>query len=277
MSKIKEKPIFKLKDIMEEDITNYKFGYPASIFDINRIPEHTMPNQVKDEIPTMNKFGFMKFEFEEYNKSFINYASNISKPALEIGSAYGWLAKKALEKDINYIASDVSTDHLEILLKNAPKDKLNNLSIYPSEFPKEINFPQKSIGAVFVGRVLHFLTGELIEKGLEKIHNWLDDDGKLFCTNCSIYHYTVKNEIISSYNKKFAEGVKWPGILHNLKEAAPMNADYVDNFLNVFDIPQLEALLPNFGFKIEKISLFDFPNDTDSGGKGHIGFIARKI
>ncbi len=274
---LKEKEIFKLKDFIEKNEKPYEFGYPARLFDIGRLSEHTMPERVKDEVPTMNKYGFMKFEYEEYNKSFIEFASNLQKPALEIGSAYGWLAKKAVEKDINYIASDVSTDHLEFLLKNTPKEKISNLTIYPAEFPKEIDFPKKSIGAVFIGRVLHFLRGELIEEGLRKIHDWLEDDGKLFCTNCSIYHYTVRDEIISSYKKKFAKGIKWPGILHNLREAAPMNAAYVGDFINVFDIPQLEALLPEVGFEIEKISLFDYPNDTDSGGKGHVGFVAKKI
>ena len=42
------------------------------------------------------------------------------------------------------------------------------------------------------------------------------------------------------------------------------------------DQPELEQIVENNGFKIEQISLFDYPNDVDSEGKGHIGFIATK-
>ena len=56
-----------------------------------------------------------------------------------------------------------------------------------------------------------------------------------------------------------------------------MHKEYVEPFLNVFDIPQLESLLIAHGFQIDKISLFSYPEDTASGDIGHIGCVATKI
>ena len=67
-------------------------------------------------------------------------------------------------------------------------------------------------------------------------------------------------------------------VITNQKEIAPEHADYIQDYFHVFDIPQLAKLLPNHGFKINKIKLFDYPSDVYSEhNEGHIGFIATKI
>jgi polyketide synthase PksJ len=250
----------------------------ANSIDIDSLPDHKKPEQVRDEIPTFNKFGYMKFEFEEFSKYFVDYAKEAKYPVLEIGSAYGWVTHKALEVGATIIALDISAEHLEVLLKDAPKDKINNLSVVQGAFPNDINFSVNSFDAILASRIFHFLEGEDIEKGLNKAHDWLVDGGKLICTNCSIYHSSVKNQMLKIFETRIAEGDEWPGTVRSHEEQDPVHKDYSGDFLNVFYKEQLEKLLPRHGFVIEKIEYFDYPSDPwPDNGKGHIGFIARKI
>ena len=79
------------------------------------------------------------------------------------------------------------------------------------------------------------------------------------------------------YKKRVEEQIEWPGVIENHWSIAPMHEPYVEQFLNVFDLPQLSNLLPKHGFRIDKINLFSYQGDTTSGDIGHIGFVATKI
>ena len=125
--------------------------------------------------------------------------------------------------------------------------------------------------------MFHFLDGENIEKGLKKIHSWLKPSGKLFFIVVSPYNVAIKEGCLSVYKQRVKEGNKWPGVIENQWEINPAHKEYVEPYLHVFDIPQLEKLLPQCGFEIKKIKLFDFPNEINSEDKGHVGFVATKI
>ena len=82
-----------------------------------------------------------------------------------------------------------------------------------------------------------------------------------------IFHFLEGNEA----------GDKWAGIVRSLKQQDPVHDNYSQDFLNAFYTQQFEELLPEFGFRVDKISLFNYPNDTTAADQGHIGFIATKI
>ncbi|RYE05547.1 MAG: class I SAM-dependent methyltransferase [Rickettsiaceae bacterium] len=251
------------------------FGIKATDV-IGDILEYKVPERIRDEIPTLNQYGYMKEELDEFSQEFLTYAASSSDIVLELGTAYGWLVSRALERGIKIIANDISEEHLAVLLKNNLENHLENLYLYLGKFPEEVNFPKESLAAVMSARMFHFLDGNDVEKGLSKVHNWLKADGKFFFSNCSIYHYSVKDQLIQ-YKERAAAGDLWPGQVTNQRERAPMHAPYVQDLFNAFDIPQLEQLLPKFGFEIERIKLFDYPKDTYSEGIGHVGLVARKI
>ncbi len=236
-----------------------------------------LPDQIRDEVPTKNRMGYMKLELDEYSKEFVELAVKTKERVFEIGCAYGVVARQVLLRGGNITVCDMSQEHLNIFSEGLSAKLAKNVDLYAGEFPNEIEIEKKSMKAVLISRVMHFLKPEKIEKGLEKIHRWLKDGGKLYFTAITPYVVTLKDNFLPTYEQRVANKEKWPGIIRNHWELAPIHAEYLGNFLNVFDIPQLEALLPEFGFEIEKISLFDFPNDTDSGGKGHVGFVAKKI
>lgn len=261
-----------------EKVEKSDLGISALSLDTKQLSNIKVPEQIRDEIPTLNRMGYMKVDMDEFCQDFIDYAKKTQDIVLELGCAYGMIVQQVLENKGKIIASDLSEDHLSVLLKNTPKDYMDNLFLYPGAFPNAINLPNESVGAVLTSRMVHFLTPEEIELGLKKIHNWLLPKGKLFFTSVSPYHDVFREQFLHIYKNRVEEGEKWPGVIENQWMINPKHQDYVGQYLNIFDIPQLESLLPEYRFKIEKIKLFDYPNDTESrSNRGHIGFVAQKI
>jgi polyketide synthase PksJ len=267
----------KLDDYLQKNSED--LGVRASSINIDALPDHKQPEQVRDEIPTLNQFGYMKFELEEFSKAFINHAGKAKNPVLEIGSAYGFVTHKVLaETNAQMVANDINQAHLEVLLKNAPKDKLSNLSVVQGSFPEEIEFLNNTFDTILISRVLHFLEPEKVEQGLDKIHKWLTKDGKFICTNSSIYHSSVKNQMLETFEERIENGDEWAGITRSREDQDTIHKNLLPSFLNLFHITQLETLLPKHGFQIEQINYFDYPSDPwPDEGKGHIGFVASKI
>jgi polyketide synthase PksJ len=262
---------------MKEEIKIENIGTLASTLDLSKIELKNIPDRIKDEIPTLNQFGYMKEELDEYSEEFILNSKNAKNPVMEIGTAYGYVSLKVLEQGARLIANDISQEHLDHLVSKTTKDKLKNLSIINAAFPGDVDLPKNSLDSLLISRVIHFFDGITIERALDKIHDWLIEGGSLYLTSCSIYHYAVKHSMPEKYNALRSDDIYWPGIIENQKTMAKDHAPFVRDLFHVFDIPQLEELLPKHGFKIERISLFDYPDDTDSGGKGHVGFKATKI
>ncbi|MGI4775974.1 MAG: class I SAM-dependent methyltransferase [Janthinobacterium lividum] len=254
-----------------------EFGFRAEDLSYVESTSYIIPNQIRDDIPTLNKFGYMKADICGYGYDFIDYASNIEDMVLELGTAYGQVVLEALNRGANIIANDISTEHLEILLENASDKYLDKLFLYPGKFSDEIDFSENSLGAIYTARMIHFLSGDEVIKGLKKIHNWLKRDGKLYFISVTPHHLAFRERFLPIYNDRVIRGEEWPGRIENHWEIAPQHEEFVPNFIQTFDIPQLEQLLPKFGLEIEKISLFDYPNDICSDGVGHVGLVARKV
>lgn len=263
---------------MDNEIFALGQNTKASSIDIKNILLKPKPGQIRDEIPTLNEYGYMKFEFEEYSKKFVDVSKESKLPVLEIGAAYGWVVHKCLDAGARVVAVDASGDHLLHLIKDADQSKIDNLEIQQAYFPKEVNFEPETFGAILMARVLHFLTPDEIEIGLAKIHNWLSKEGYFIVTNCSIYHSCVKAKMGEEFKSRILKGDKWPGLVYNQKEVSPVHANFTKDFLHVFTLEQLVELLPKHGFFVEKIGYFDYPSDQwDDNDRGHIGFVARKI
>lgn len=260
-----------------ESTDREEFGIPAKKIIDNIDLEISVPEQIRDEIPTLNRTGYMKIDLDEFSKEFIKYAADINERVLELGCAYGLVVKNVLEKNGKVIACDLSPEHLKVLVKNSPRGKLNNLHVYPGRFPDEIDLPNESIGAVLTSRMFHFLDGKNIEIGLKKIHTWLKPNGKLFFIVVSPYNTAIKEGCLTIYQQRVKEGDEWPGVIENQWQINPAHKEYVEPYLHVFDASRLETLLPKHGFKIDKIKLFDFPNEVNGEGKGHVGFVATKV
>ena len=264
-----------LKEYLETIKTN--LGIEALKVDLKKLTEVEVPQELVYGIPVLNKQGYVRITTNEYTDSFIDTSSKADKPVLEIGCAYGHISQRVLEAGGRIVACDLGEEHLEILLRQTPKEYLKNLHVYPARFPNEVDFPENSFTAIMASRVLHFLDGNSLEKGFEKIYNWLTPNGKFYFISLSIYKSYLEKLYLPQYRKNIANGIKWAGEIENQLLSVPHHEEFAPKFIHVFDVPQLEEILPEFGFKIEKIGLFDYPDDRISDNKGHIGFIAKKI
>lgn len=253
------------------------YGFSAFGAPQEQLKAIIIPDQIRDEIPTLNKFGYMKIDLDEFTEEFVQKAAVNNSYNLELGTAYGYVVTQVLKRGGKIIANDVSREHLEVLLRNTDEEHLKNLFLYPGRFPNEIDLPDNSVASVLTSRMMHFLDAEEIDKGFKRIHDWLIPEGKLYFISVTPHHASFKDKFLPIYKEREKQGEKWPGRIENHWEISPQHEPYVPEFLHVFDVPQLEQLLPEYGFEIEKIGLFDYPKDTDSAGKGHIGLIARKV
>jgi len=251
-------------------------GVAASKIDVASLCDVKLPAQIRDEIPTLNKTGYMKQYLDEYSQAFVDHAATSDDYVLEIGCAYGFVVQKALKKAAKVVASDLSEEHLIYLLKNTPKEYLGNLVVNRGYFPFELDLPRGSMSAVLASRVLHFLDGDDIEEALDKIFGVLKENGKFYFTGVTPYHESIRARFLHTYDSYLINGVKWPGLIDDPEIIDPMHNDYMDQTLHVFDKKRLVDLLPEHGFEIEKIGYFQYPGDTASGPNGHIGLIARK-
>lgn len=253
-----------------------KIGIPARMINIGELPQRIIPGQVRDEIPTMNQTGYMKSEFDPFGQEFIEIARSASNPVLEIGPAYGWMTHQLLEAGASVVAVDISREHLEILLQKTLKKNLDKLHVYQGIFPEDTDFEANSFDAVFVSRVMHFLTGDRIRAGLDKIYKWLTPKGSFFATNCSIFHSSV-SKMKDIFDKRIRDGEEWPGRVYKSTGIDEVHNDYAPLFLNVFYEEQLRSLLGEHGFVVKKIQYFDYPGDPwPDDNKGHIAFVASK-
>jgi len=262
---------------MLKEITKLKLGIPATAVNIDLIKDVDQIKQLRDELVVSNNFGYMKMATDEYTDMFIAGAGRVDEPVLEIGGAYGYVAQKVLKAGGKLTALDIGERNLEVLLKQTPKEYLKNLHVYPASFPEEVDFPAETFNAVLASRVLHFLDGKTLENGLDKLHKWLKPNGKFYFTAISVEHDAIREKFKPIYQDNLKKEVKWPGEIENQHIYAPEHASYVPEFIHAFDIQGLSRTLPQHGFQVEKIGLFNYVGDTTAGDKGHIGFVATKV
>ena len=244
---------------------------------LQKSPAINLPNQIRDEIPTMNQFGYMKIDLDEFCKDFIDYSRGAEGVVLELGCAYGFVVRQVLEGGGKIVAGDLSNEHLSVLVKQTKEQDRENLHIAQGRFPEGFNFKDDSFDAILSSRMFHFLEGEEIKAGLDKVYKFLKPSGKFFFTSVSPYNYTLRDGFLDIYKKRVEEKEEWPGVVRDFNERAKEHVDYLQNFIHAFDTDHLNSLLPKHGFEIEKIKYFDYPNNIDSDNKGHIGFVARKV
>ncbi len=252
-------------------------GIEAATVDRSKLTMQPIPVEGMYGIPVLNKQGYVRTTQNEYIEAFVESAKDASGLLLEIGCAYGNIVRRVLQTGKKIVACDLGAEHLEILIRDCPGKYLKNLHVYPGRFPEEVSFPARSFYSILASRVLHFLDGRTFEQGLRKINKWLVPEGKLYFTGLSIYKSYIKDNFWEQYQKNIVNGKKWPGEIENQLDFSPQHRGIAPEFIHVFDIPQLELLLPEFGFTIDKIGFFDYRDDALSDNKGHIGFIATKV
>lgn len=237
-----------------------------------------MPFSENGFIPTLNHYGYMLNTPDPYSSMFIEHAGKASGFVLDIGAAYGVATLPALEKGAHVIASDLDERHLKILWERTSLSLRPRLIMKAGIFPTEVSFPPFAFEAVLASGVLHYLSGEELEKAFKAIFASLKHKGKFFFFTSTPYIGLFK-EFLPLYYEKKRQNDKWPGLITDSWMYAPHRKSDLPKRINLLDEDILERLFLEIGFTIEKksyVSMSDYPSDIQSDGKEYIGFIGKK-
>ena len=237
-----------------------------------------MPPVENGSIKTINfGGGAMLLDLDPVSERFIDFSASCCLPVLDIGCAYGIATLPALERTSSaVIANDICPEHLVLIAKQAAPEARSRLFLAAKKFPEEVDFPENSLGAVLMSRVLHFLRGEDIEKGFEKIAKWLAPGGKLFIITATPYQKPIQ-DLISLYEERWEQGDPWPGYIPDY--AQRNGYDNLFPFLNVMDERPLKKSLEKAKLVMESTEFVDRQNTVPRialDGREGIGVVAIK-
>lgn len=240
------------------------------------VKEYPLSIVAEDERSTLNNMGTTMKNVGPFSLKFLEFAAQSSLPVLSVGEGTGNITQLALEKNITFIANDMDPRHLGHIYASTPQEKQGYLFLKAGKFPDEVNLPKESLGAIYFGRVLHFQTGEEIEKSLQAAFNILKPGGKVFGRASAPFQ---KNLIpfLATYEKRKEDGVLWPGICTDMQQGWPTLHPYLPSFMHLLDVDVLSRTLKEIGFEIEDCSYtpIDHPDFKLDGREG-VGFIAIK-
>jgi SAM-dependent methyltransferase len=257
--------------------------YNASFFKKEEQMEQTPLKRppVKDNlITTLNRMGYMLAKPDTFNQAFIDFATIVEAPVLEIGCAYGVATIPALEKGASVIANDLDERHLTLLKSYAPPSSLERLQLKPGRMPEDLDFPQESLGAVLASRVLNFVHPTKLEQSFHLIFKWLKKGGKFFYLGGSPWSGTYAR-FLPQYDHNKRKGIPWPGFIGNIKVyASPERAANLPQFVTLLDKDEVKNLMEQAGFKIQTLSYAavdeENPPEMKLDGHEYIGAIGVK-
>jgi SAM-dependent methyltransferase len=195
---------------------------------------------VYGRIATLNGYGASDPASNEIIEDFIQWAKakapHASDPGkvavqsyvLEVGGAFGFVARRVLDNGSYLLFNDLSEDHIQIAEQGFPENlQPSQYEVFPGEFPafpkepglfKELQ--EKRIVGIGAFMVAHFMSGEKFEEFLDKIHRLLVPGGRVFITAATIYNRLFEREIPSYENRKrdFFDKGKSKSSLPSLKE-----------------------------------------------------------
>lgn len=229
-------------------------------------------------VVTLNKQGYMTSTIDVYMQAFIDYASTCSGKVVDIGAAYGVATIPALTKGANVIANDTDERHLNILKDRTPPEFHSNLELLVGSFPDDLNFEKNCIEAFLIARVLHFFSPEKLLFSINKLHDWLKPNGKIFLTAETPYLKNIAT-FIPIYEKRLKEGELWAGFMEDVIKYNPERGKFLPKTMLFLDRNTLRIIFENAGFIIEKIDFLprpEFPDDMRLDNRESVGLICRK-
>ena len=235
------------------------FGILLSTLDLSKVPNIEMPPPADDgRIPVYNGNGYATLDLEPLSQEFIDYSSTIKDPVLDGGAAYGLTSITALKKGATVICNEIEQKQLDYIahIKTITNDEKKRLYLKQGSI-LEIDFPNNSIGAIHLSRVMHFFKPNEVEKFFEKSYKWLVPNGRLYIVTMSQYHYGNPKGFSEKYNKEIREGIEWPGMINDYKFKGE---DYV---LHAIDPIVMMRVATKYGFTCKKIELWGGPKDDD--------------
>ena len=196
--------------------------------------------------PTLNQMGFMLTELDPYVSDFIVKAKS---PFLDIGCAFGKSTLYALQLGKEVIANDISEEHIKIIQSQVKSSKNASIKYNKACFPYELHFEQNSLGSVLASRVLHFLKGDDILQGCQKVFDWLQKDG-LFCILSETPFRKNLKEFLPIFEQRKKQGDLFPGFVEDIQKYWPSDYKNLPQWINFLEEETTNLILQKVGFDI---------------------------
>ncbi len=242
------------------------------------LPE-TPKQWIKGMTPTMNDRGFMFEILDEYADEFIRLSGSSDDEALELGCAYGIATIPILGKGARVTACDMEQGHLDILKSRAPEGTLDQLTLVRGTLP-DIDLPENHFGTLLCSRVLHFLTGDEVDKSVHNMFRWLKPGGQLFLIADT--PWGIWRNFIPTWEENQATGERWPGFMAKPLDYLPFEPSGENvgpPLMNLFDPDLLRRTCEEAGFIVDQASFIDRSDFGEKGrmdGRENCGLTARK-
>ena len=232
---------------------------------------------------TRNSRGFMH-TLNEISQEFIDFAQMAPGMVVDIGAAYGIATIPIINQRIQVVACDMDNKHLNEIENRIALTMKKYLIKKHGQFPQDITFDKGSVGAILLSHILPFLNPGDLDLAFEKLSEWLAPGGKVFIVCYSPYMACFKR-FISLYEKRLADGIKWPcWVKNNVKDYLEAPQDVLENLpntMNYLDLEPLTNALKSNDFSIEKSVYLDpkinnIPEGLILDGREWTGVIAIK-
>lgn len=262
-------------------INTNPFGIIANAEGLNELGSNLqMPEVSKHgQVPVLNAGGgYAIVSLDHVSQAFVEYCKTGKKTVLDIGAGYGTISLAILqETGSTVIAEDIGVENLLVLKNRTTQQQRGRLFLNNNRFPQDLDLPENSLNGVIICQVLHFLTGDEIEAGLQKIYRWLVPGGKLFIVTSSPY-LKILTDFMPIYEARMTAGMRWSGLIDNFAQMRPHMTN-LPKFFHVIDHQTMSSELSKAGFEIENMSFVDRRQTIPSlglDGREDIGVIAIK-
>lgn len=199
----------------------------------------------------------------QMTERFIAFAQSCERPVVDIGCAYGVAAIPA-----GAIAVDLEPSHLAAL--PAQMDRV------VARFPA-LSFRAGSLGAVHASNVLHFLTGEELEEGVQRMEEWLAPGGKVFVQASTPFQRPFVR-FLPEFARRVEAGEHWPGWVADTRQITDFRRLHqYPAAIHLLDESVLRRLFS--GWEIEYCGYYrrhGLPASLYLDGRESVGLIARR-
>jgi SAM-dependent methyltransferase len=268
------------------DEVNKVYVSATAISDIPLPAEEAPMVWLKTNNPTG---GYTLPASDPYSQAFIEYAAAVGKTngkTLEIGAAFGTATLQALKLGASVDCNDIEPRNLAVVMKrySLQRGDSKKLNLLPGAFPEEFaGFKSESYEAILACRVLHFFSGDRINKAMTKMADLLKTGGKLFIV-CETPFQKNWEKFLPVFRQRVAEGKEWPGEIDDSSkyESSERAGKELPKFMHSLTVEVLErSALATGKLKIIKCAyisrLGQFSKDAILDGRESVGLIAEKL
>lgn len=236
-------------------------------------------NTTFGSIPTLNKYGLSDFLLDPYTIDFLIFSTESPKHVLEVGAEFGRLSLEVIRYGGSAVVNDLDPRHIHQIEEKIPKTQRQKIDFVVGAFPLETHFQDGTFDAIFI-RVMQFLSGELIEKGLSKAFKWLKPGGRIYIIAPTIYMPSVPKHVQDAFKRKRKHGEMWPGVGILSREVFPMTiAENMPSKVHLMDMDVLMNALFRSGFDVQRVGYYDRfkrHNTEDLHDRNGVGIVGVK-